>query len=149
MSVGLRYAIYDQNIISDVFGEEAVLVNLESGIYYSLRGSSSHIWIRLINQYSPIEILADLIQVYKVAESDLAADIHLFVARLLELRIIKTSTVTERRTIDPVSECVSAEYAPPVVEVFSDMQEILLLDPVHDVDKAGWPITKNTDNPPR
>jgi hypothetical protein len=23
------------------------------------------------------------------------------------------------------------------------MQEIILLDPVHDVDKAGWPVSKD------
>jgi len=32
---------------------------------------------------------------------------------------------------------------PPKIEIFSDMQDILLLDPVHDVDQSGWPILKD------
>lgn len=142
----LRYSI-SNNIISDVFGDEVVLVNLELGIYYSLRGSATPIWIRLLNHYSTSEILADLIQVYQVAEQDLLTDIDQFFNRLLELKIIENSTATEKKTIDFVATENLIDYASPVLETFSDMQEILLLDPVHDVDKSGWPISKNPNTP--
>ena len=148
MTDNMRYAKFDNNILSDVFGEEVVLVNLDSGMYYSLRGSATQIWIRLFNQYSLIEILADLIQIYQVTENQLNADINLFVTQLLELKIIKTATDAERKEIDFISKDILIDYSTPVVEIFSDMQEILLLDPVHDVDKSGWPISKNSDNPP-
>jgi len=148
MTDNMRYAKFDNNILSDVFGEEVVLVNLDSGMYYSLRGSATQIWIRLFNQYSLIEILADLIQIYQVTENQLIADINLFVTQLLELKIIKTATDAKRKEIDFISKDVLIDYSTPVVEIFSDMQEILLLDPVHDVDKSGWPISKNSDNPP-
>ena len=148
MTDNMRYAKFDNNILSDVFGEEVVLVNLDSGMYYSLRGSATQIWIRLFNQYSLIEILADLIQIYQVTENQLNADINLFVTQLLELKIIKTATDAERKEIDFISKDILIDYSTPVVEIFSDMQEILLLDPVHDVDKSGWPISRNSDNPP-
>jgi len=141
----LRYNIFDNNIISDVFGEEVVLVNLESGVYYSLRYSAAQIWIRLINQYSPTEIFADLIQIYKVDENDLISDINLFFTQLLEVKIIKNTLETEKKSIKFNSKEILVPYTSPVLETFSDMQEILLLDPVHDVDKAGWPISKNSD----
>ena len=140
-----RYNIYDNNIISDVFGEEVVLVNLESGVYYSLRYSAAQIWIRLINQYSPTEIVVDLIQIYKVDENDLISDINLFFTQLLEVKIIKIALETEKKSIEFNSKEILVPYTSPVLETFSDMQEILLLDPVHDVDKAGWPISKNSD----
>lgn len=142
-----RFTIFDNNIISDVFGEEAVLVNLETGVYYSLRGSAAQIWIRLINQYSPHEIIADLIQIYKVDENVLKSDINQFFSKLLEDKIIKVALETEKRPIGFNSKEILVSYSSPVLEIFSDMQEILLLDPVHDVDKAGWPISKNSDNP--
>lgn len=140
-----RYNIFDNNIISDVFGEEVVLVNLESGVYYSLRDSAAQIWIRLINQYSPTEIVVDLIQIYKVDENDLISDINLFFTQLLEVKIIKIALETEKKSIEFNSKEILVPYTSPVLETFSDMQEILLLDPVHDVDKAGWPISKNPD----
>ena len=148
MTDNMRYAKFDNNILSDVFGEEVVLVNLDSGMYYSLRGSATQIWIRLFNQYSLFEILAELIQIYQVTENQLIDDINLFVTQLLELKIIKTANDAVRKEIDFISKDVLIDYSTPVVEIFSDMQEILLLDPVHDVDKSGWPISKNSDNPP-
>jgi hypothetical protein len=30
-----------------------------------------------------------------------------------------------------------------VLNVYSDMQDLLTLDPIHDVDAAGWPMPKN------
>ena len=147
MAENLRYNIYDNNIISDVFGEEVVLVNLESGVYYSLKYSAAQIWIRLINQYSPTEIFTDLIQIYQVDENDLMSDINLFFTQLLEDKIIKIASETEKKSIEFNSKGILVNYTSPVVEAFSDMQEILLLDPVHDVDKAGWPISKNSDTP--
>lgn len=143
----LRYTVYDNNIISDVFGEEVVLVNLESGVYYSLRGSATQIWIRLFNQYSTSEIVSELKRIYQVVEWDLVTDINQFVSQLIDLKIIKLSTDITNKSIEFVSSDMLKEYNSPVVETFSDMQEILLLDPVHDVDKAGWPISKNTNTP--
>lgn len=140
-----RYNIYYNNILSDVFGEEVVLVNLESGVYYSLKYSAAQIWIRLINQYSPTEVFADLIQIYQVDENDLMSDINLFFTQLLEDKIIKIASETEKKSIEFNSKGILVTYTSPVLETFSDMQEILLLDPVHDVDKAGWPISKNSD----
>ncbi len=33
-------------------------------------------------------------------------------------------------------------YAPPALETYTDMQELLLLDPIHDVDETGWPAAR-------
>ena len=30
-------------------------------------------------------------------------------------------------------------WTPPSIAVFSDMQDLFELDPIHDVDEAGWP----------
>jgi hypothetical protein len=35
----------------------------------------------------------------------------------------------------------------PLLHKYSDMQELLLLDPIHDVDDAGWP--KPNPDPPK
>jgi hypothetical protein len=35
-------------------------------------------------------------------------------------------------------------FAAPALNTFSDMQELLLLDPIHEVDEAGWPVARQT-----
>ncbi|MCP4686880.1 MAG: PqqD family protein, partial [Desulfobacterales bacterium] len=37
---------------------------------------------------------------------------------------------------------VAAEFSPPALRKFTDMEELLLLDPIHEVNDAGWPIPK-------
>ena len=40
----------------------------------------------------------------------------------------------------PVEAWSSQAYEVPVVEVYSDLQDLIILDPVHEVDDAiGWP----------
>jgi hypothetical protein len=36
-------------------------------------------------------------------------------------------------------------WAEPVLDKYTDMQELLLLDPIHEVDDAGWPHTLTGD----
>jgi hypothetical protein len=39
----------------------------------------------------------------------------------------------------------SQVHSTPKLTVYSDLQDILLLDPVHDVDSAGWPVADQND----
>jgi hypothetical protein len=77
----------------------------------------------------------------------LISDINNFVDQLIGVKIIKITSDIEKKPIDFNSKGILVAYISPVIETFSDMQEILLLDPVHDVDKAGWPISKNSETP--
>jgi hypothetical protein len=44
---------------------------------------------------------------------------------------------------------LGGEFAPPVLHVYSDMREVLLLDPIHDVeDASGWPEPKRPHTKP-
>jgi hypothetical protein len=31
-------------------------------------------------------------------------------------------------------------FTDPVIEIYTDLQDLLLLDPIHDVDDRGWPV---------
>jgi hypothetical protein len=36
----------------------------------------------------------------------------------------------------------SKTFEPPLLEKYTDMQDLVLLDPVHEVDSTGWPAPK-------
>ncbi|MFM7023010.1 MAG: PqqD family protein [Flavobacteriales bacterium] len=143
MQGNLRFSIFDRNIVSDVFGEEVVLVNLETGVYYSLRASATQVWIRIQNNYSLDEIIADLHLIYAASQEELTQQTYTFIQQLLDRQLIKQSTSEEKNIVEMDAPQQKLNFSTPVLEVFSDMQEILLLDPVHDVDKSGWPVTKD------
>lgn len=39
----------------------------------------------------------------------------------------------------PSDDDGAAEFPAPRLERYTDMQDLLLLDPIHDVDERGWP----------
>lgn len=137
-----RFLIKDTNIVAEIFGDEVVIVNLESGIYYSLRGTSAQVWIRLQNGYSLTEAIDELSSMYDGSPAEIAELAEAFTRELINHQLIKiSSNGTERIPAD--SNLPRSLFTKPVIEIFSDMQDILLLDPVHDVDPEGWPVTKD------
>jgi hypothetical protein len=146
MELNSRYTVFDQNIVCDIFGDEVVLVNLETGVYYSFMNSAAQVWTRIQNQYTIAEIVSDFELLYSNSSEDIIPAVKSFVDNLLLLKLIKTSTLTERILINVKSDLTKTAFAEPLIETFSDLQDILLLDPVHDVDQKGWPIRKDNDS---
>ena len=42
-------------------------------------------------------------------------------------------------TLDNPGPQVHKPFVPPVLHKYTDMQELLLIDPIHEVDETGWP----------
>jgi hypothetical protein len=68
-----------------------------------------------------------------------------FVQNLISQSLIKIADTSERNQVPLNSNRQKLDFTSPELDVYSDMQEILLLDPVHDVNKEGWPIRKDSN----
>lgn len=136
-----RFAVNTPNIVCEIFDNEVVAVNLDVGIYYSITGWSSRVWQMIQNGLSTEEMI-QILSEYCVDASNVNKILAKFIQDLLDKNLIVISTETVRNSsldlqfekIDKVPELY--------IEEFSDMQDILLLDPVHDVDESGWPSAK-------
>lgn len=130
------------NIVYEESDAEIVVVNLIEGVYYFLTGTAAYTWMSLHAGQSISEISQSLASNDKDLES-IHQDIESFVRQLLDLSLVEPVNQM-RQTVDrqpAVTEYVSNEYLPPTLETYADLQDILLLDPVHDVDVSGWPTT--------
>jgi hypothetical protein len=116
-------------VLDETFDGEAVLVNLETGRYYALDPMASRWWSALEAGMS-FEALAAVLPDAGVGE--LAA----FVARLGAERLVRLEGELPRA--EP-----SDGQAIPRLQVFADMEDLLRLDPIHDIelDGSGWPKT--------
>jgi hypothetical protein len=131
------------NIVYEESDAEIVVVNLIEGVYYFLTGTAAYTWMSLHAGQSISEISQSLAPNDKDLES-IHQDIESFVRNLLELSLVEQVNQM-RQTLDrqpAVTEYVTNDYVPPALETYADLQDILLLDPVHDVDVSGWPTTK-------
>lgn len=124
-------------IISKEFDDELVLANYDSGLYYSLADSAAKIWLALKAGTSDRNIVAAFTRKFPAA-TGIETEVRNFIDKLLaEGLIVPVERGNEGE--EPLLEGLP-DFRAPVLERFDDLKELLLLDPVHDVDDAGWPV---------
>lgn len=122
------------NVVSESFEDETVVVNLVSGTYFTLKDAAAFIW-KGIDSKVELGVIVDSFD----GEPN-EVEIQSFIEQLKDFGLITSLSGLSGGTSWKDSDNRS-QYAPPVINVYSDLQDILLLDPVHDVDSAGWPVT--------
>ena len=138
------YRVNRPLVISEVFEDEVVIVNFDDGTYYSLGGSGVAVWEAIEAGYDADGIVRYVADRYAASGDDVGASVRELLSRLEAERLIETSvngapSPAEANVDTPVQ---AAPFSAPVLEVYTDMQELLLLDPIHEVDDGGWPRRK-------
>jgi hypothetical protein len=111
-------------VVHETVDGEVVIIHLGTGVYYSIRGRGVALW-------EGAAAGATTERLTEVAPDDGAS----FLAELETEGLIERISGgddTWRANGQPVND-------PPVLERFTDMEDLLLLDPVHEVDDQGWP----------
>jgi hypothetical protein len=136
-----RYRVSSPKVIRESFEGEVILVHLDTGTYYSLRGTGATLWELLAASASFSEIAGQFVSAYGVSNAVIEVDLQRFIAELLAEDLLSEELETvSAPSVAPVTVGSGVAYQEPVLEKFSDMQELLLLDPVHEVGQDGWPL---------
>lgn len=134
----------EPNVVFEAFDEEIVLVNLDTGNYYSLSGTAPSIWIDLADGFSLDEV-TKRVQFHHTGEPKvIGAAVAAFVDRLVNEQMLVEAVDRQVRSPSASVEAPGKQtpFQLPVIESFTDMQDLLMLDPIHDVDPTGWPVAK-------
>jgi hypothetical protein len=127
-------------IVHETVDGEVIAIDLANGSYYSLAGSGPAIWELLSGGVSEAEIVAGLEARFDAGNSDIAAAVSALLSQLQENSLIVASN--EAAGVD-ASAVVNADeksvFEAPRLERYNDMKDYFLLDPIHEVDTAGWP----------
>jgi hypothetical protein len=149
MVMSRMYQINTPAVVSEIIDGEAVIMNLKSGNYYSTEGVGSMLWhgIGLGKTYPQ---LLDLVKTaFSTVPENLAAAIDPFIDELMTHALIReipaegAGALSDELKLTHVNG--SGEFRAPVLNVYPDMKDLLVLDPIHDVDEVGWPTTKSAD----
>jgi len=141
-----RFGINYPNVVAEAFDGEWVIVNLDTGTYFSLEGSAAALWPHAIAGLTLEEFVDRAGQIYPAAGPELRQDVEGFHEQLRAHSLVRP--VDAEPTTDVDVSPSSNDYAAPRMGVHADLQDILLLDPVHDVDAAGWPVAAPVDDDP-
>ena len=129
-------------VIAEVVDHEAVIVNLDSGTYYSLRGLGEVIWDLLVQQELPVPVVVAAVTArYSGPATEIEAGVVAFIDELAAEKLIvpQTEPKTSEAGVPAPEVDERAPFEPPKLEKFTDMADLLLLDPIHEVDDTGWP----------
>jgi hypothetical protein len=135
----------EPNVIFERFDDETILINLDSGHYYSLDPVGVAIWELISNSDHPESTgsVIDRLTSHFDADADaVTTAVVEFIGRLREEGLIRRRDMVPIGKADGVAIAITAgtPFSAPVIAKYDDMAEMLLLDPVHDVDEAaGWP----------
>ena len=139
----MRLRLNQPNVISESIDGEAVIIALDTGTYYSARGPSARAWDALVAGHDPAAVADELRHSYDAAAADVEAEVAAFVAELQEHKLLVLSDDGATPDALPALEGVPP-WEPLVLETFTDMQDLILLDPVHEVEPTeGWPTAPN------
>ncbi|MDQ2967709.1 MAG: PqqD family protein [Actinomycetota bacterium] len=137
-----RFRLNSPNVIAETIDGEAILVDLRTGSYYSIQGSGSTLWDAIAAGAS-VDRLADAVaSAYSVEPSAAEEAVSSFCAELEREGLIVSLDGMADSTPEPPFDLSSSNgqvFSPPAVEKYTDMQDLVLLDPVHEVDERGWP----------
>ena len=123
---------------SETIEGETILIDSEKGVLLLLVGSAPWIWTRFDQGADRDAVIAELAAAYGASA---AAECSTFIESMIAAELLGAAAEAKSAPY-PLPE----SYTPPSMETFEDISEIIMMDPIHEVDPAaGWPNRDTRD----
>ena len=116
-------SIATTRVISEIVDDEAIIIDSLTGAYFTLDPLGTRVWGLLGSGPQSVESL-------QASVGDDPARVAAALVEMHDAGLLETD--------GPLPEAAPGHA--PVLTKYSDMEELLLLDPIHDVDETGWPV---------
>lgn len=135
------YQLNSEKMFFDMADGQAVVINFLTGIYYGSTALGSVILERLVNGNDPQKI-AEAVKSLPGSPDDFDSQLDAFISKLKDNEILIAGQ-TAPGGDEPIDEIALADGFDLKLDEFSEVQDLILADPVHDVDvEKGWPVFK-------
>ena len=151
----MHIRVNSPQVIHETIDGEVIVINLATGSYYSLKGSAADVW-ELIGAPSGVDtarLFESLSARFAVTPGDLESAFTPFLFELEAEGLVSGTGVSSpvaalaaRGSSNGVPGAPSG-FELPQLEKYTDMQDLVLLDPVHEVDPTGWPNAQASGMP--
>ncbi len=133
-----RVRMDEPRVAAHLVDGEAIVIDFETGSYFSARDVGAYI-LELLLAGASVGQIENHVRQSTGAEPAVTEEwVQGFLTSLERERLI----VVERATQAPPFDAAPKASVPanaPVLEKFTDVASLLLLDPIHDADTTGWP----------
>ncbi len=137
-----RYQVA-KKVIHETIDGEVIVVHLETGCYYSFTGTAVFIWERIVSGVSTSNLLCELVLRYKATPETIETSVQAFLSALERAHLLQPdpSALPDDWVAPPFPSGPDTRqlFEVPLIEEYTDMKELIEIDPIHDVGEEGWP----------
>lgn len=143
--------VSEPNVVHETIEGETILLNLGTGNYYSIEWPGTVFWDLLAETGDAEGIRKAFLKANSDNESEMEKAYTQFIEMLLEEELVvpfengEASTYSVDKETEEEFSKAASKLEKLTLNKYSDMQDMLLLDPIHDVDEKGWPEPKKDD----
>lgn len=139
MVMAVQYALASDDIVSESFDGDFVVVDLNFGKYYSFSDAGNVIWDALVSGVAPAELLDGSAGITPV---ELESFIEILVGHGL-ISSVASPDAAAAPDASAFAQRLAGASEKPEVAVFDDLADLFKADPIHDVEEnAGWPLVR-------
>ena len=140
-----RYTINPDQIVAEALEHEVMVVNLDNGFYYVLEGSGADLWPWLTAGASAPEIAAALAQRYQGEPAALEQAVRDFTAQLAGEGLLQPAPAAAAPALSvAAAPATRPAFALPTMYKYTDMANLVQMDPIREFDESGWPRRQGT-----
>ncbi len=138
----MHYKFQNSTFDLEDFSHEIVIINTETGSYYTISGSAVSV-IRWF--FSPISD-HQVVQLIENTFPNEVSEATTFVDWLKEQGLIyAVKTSEDEKEGQNLANNNTIVFNQWVYSRFDDMSDLIRLDPIHDVSEKGWPFRKTNE----
>ena len=141
-----RFSVDVRRVVHETIDGETILVNLLSGNYYSLGGCGVEVWDMLASGHSGDEVVGEMQARYPADRDGVAEPVLTLIDELLREELLEPVAANGNAYANgngdgaaATSRSQAGAFVAPELKKFTDLQYFLLVDPIHEVEAAGWP----------
>jgi hypothetical protein len=144
-----RFRVNSAKVVHETIEGETILIHLETGFYYSVDGAGAEIWGGLAAERSVDDLTGELEARYAAGHDELEAAVGRLADELVAEHLLEPvpdeagAAAPAVRPPNGHANDTKLEFAAPVLRRYTDMQDFLLVDPIHQTTDAGWPEARS------
>lgn len=119
----------EHRVASKVVDGEAILIDLSSGMYYSMEKVSGHVWSMIMAGSSVARIAEVIAERYSIPVAQAQKDVRTLVDELLAENLVLVGSSADEPASVPAMDVTAGPYERPKLLKYDDMAEMFALDP--------------------
>ncbi len=127
-----RLSLAGPDIVFEEFDGDLVVLNLSTGRYFGFNPSAAVLWSALIAGVCPADLQDQLAP---------GIDLASFIGALHENALVIEASEVPAPMADDLRARLGKLTEQPRLEIYDDLSDLIVADPIHDTDAAqGWPV---------